>query len=322
MEKDEQIKDSIRFYTMDQEKCRMLKILMDPVSYLKWLNKVDETALKCGENFNKLLLIFEKEYVSNFDSKDLLSDFENTYFVKDSSSFCEVLNHLVNIFIKSYLNYYDSSVSMPNKLYRSITRSELEYLKKQNKINTLWSTSTSLDTAIGYTMEIAGHEWRPKEHFILEFYIKSKIPFIDVDKSAAKVFEPNEFILIPPFNISNLKLIKDGGMDNLGFYSSDNIPIYRATFKDKDKDSFVKNVSIKDIYTMYEQVVRKIEIYGELIELYLNKKIDGNIFHRQDYMIWAKNLELLVKMLQSYVAGEIRRDAIPELFFAPTKVLK
>lgn len=318
MEKVEQIKNSIEFYTMDQEKCRILKILMDPINYLEWLKKVDETVLECEENFNKLLSFLERDNVSNFGSKDLL----NTPFIKDSSSFCKALNHLVNIFVESYLNYYDGNVSMPNKLYRSITRSELEYLRKQNKINTLWSTSTSLNTAIRYTMEIAEHEWNPKEHFILEFSTKSKIPFIDVDKSAAKGFEPNEFILIPPFNISNLKLIKDGGMDKLGFYSPDGIPIYRAIFKDKDKDNFVKNVSIEDIYIMYEQVVSKIEIYGELIELYLNKKIDGSIFHRQDYRIWAQKLRLLVKMLQSYVAGEISRDVIPELSFNPTKVLK
>lgn len=53
---------------MDQEQCRILKILMDPINYLEWLKKVDETVLECEENFNKLLSFLERDNVSNFDT--------------------------------------------------------------------------------------------------------------------------------------------------------------------------------------------------------------------------------------------------------------
>ena len=147
--------------------------------------------------------LLEKKYPETDEENDQvegqIKQLKDNY--KDEETLNIYMNHIKNILIQSYINYHDSTKKMPTKLYRSISKYEFDYLKTTRKINTLWSTTSSLKTAIGYTIEMSRLEWNPEEHFILEFSPREKIPFVDVDTDAETIFEPNEFILIPPFNI-------------------------------------------------------------------------------------------------------------------------
>ena len=294
----EDIQESIKFYTKSSDDSRLIKLLIDPIDYLAYIPKANKKHIEMSQ-YNKLwgqYLGCEQVFKDtiNFHNQKLIP------FIKDEETLNIYMNHIKNILIQSYINYHDSTKKMPTKLYRSISKYEFDYLKTTRKINTLWSTTSSLKTAIGYTIEMSRLEWNPEEHFILEFSPREKIPFVNVDTDAETIFEPNEFILIPPFNISNLKLVKPGGMDWLGTYDWDNVPIYSVEFKTK-KSNPTKNIEISDINKLYQEVSSGIHIYGDTIEKILNSNDTDKQFHSQNYRTWAKKMQELFNMQQKFM---------------------
>lgn len=294
----EEIRESIKFYTKSSDDSRLMKLLIDPIDYLAYIPKANKKHIEMNP-YNKIwgqYLGCEQVFKDavDFHNKKIIP------FIKDEETFNIYMHHIKNILIQSYINYHDNSKKMPTKLYRSISKYEFDYLKTTRKINTLWSTTNSLKTAIGYTIEMSRLEWNPEEHFILEFSPREKIPFIDVDTDAETVFEPNEFILIPPFNISNLKLVKPGGMDWLGTYDWDNVPIYSVEFKAKKAKSNEK-IEISDINRLYQEVSSGIYIYGDTIEKILNSNDTNKQFHSQNYRTWAKKLQELFNLQQIFM---------------------
>lgn len=128
-------------------------------------------------------------------------------FIKDKETLYQYLQHIQNILIQGYKNYYDPNYKMPTKLYRAISNIEYSNLNNTNKIDDLWSTSSSLTTTQGYIIETVEVQ-TSIEYLILEIPINQKIPFIDVDKDGSSSIEPNEFILIPPLKIHFSKVKK------------------------------------------------------------------------------------------------------------------
>ncbi len=300
----QEIINSINFYTASSQDCEIMKILMSPIELLG--------QIKDGEkiNTNKQANVNLCNFISNLTNDEHFHDeFNNNVlahklpktFIKMEGVLYQYLVHIQNILLASYLNYHDSSKQIPLKLYRSVTLKELEYLKKARQIDTLWSTTSTMESVINYTLEEAEHEWEPKEHFIIELSTKNKIPFVDVDNDAKIIFEPNEFILTPPFNVSKLKLVKSGGMNAIGFYSYDTIPIYSAEIKTNYNFQMTNQVTYEQLYKQFMAIEKDINKYGNMIEGYLNNdSANNNLLHNQEYRIWARNLIKLIQLLQQY----------------------
>ncbi|MBR4618780.1 MAG: hypothetical protein IKO49_05700 [Bacilli bacterium] len=297
IEKAETSDDSIIFYTSNNDNCRIIKILMDPFDTLLGMSTKPSDYNPYNKNMMK---VFENIGTSTIDFKETVEYHQNMKrnFISTSEELDLYIHHLENILEVAYKNYY-SDKTLPNKLYRSVTKSELDYLNKNRTIESLWSTTKTLDTSIDFTIEQAEAEWNPKEHFIIELSLKGRVPFVDVDNDAFKVFEPNEIILIPPFNVSKPQLIKKGGMDFLGFYSRNTIPLYKANFKSNELS--IHNTPFEEIGNLYQNIRSDIEIYGPLIEDLLNYKIDKKLLNQEGYRLWAKNLVLLLNKLKDYL---------------------
>lgn len=295
----DKIKESIKFYNKDSNNCKLMKILMEPINYLGYLKKTNKTN-KYNANLGNFLLGLGQTQNDILKFNEIFET-NNDYheeFIKDIDSLYQYLCHIQNIFIQSYINYYDKNASFPKKLYRSVYKEELDYLKNAKQIKAIWSTSSTLEASQGYTMELADSEWNPKEHFILELSLKNRIPFIDVDKLKCRVFEPNEFILTSPFTVSKIQLIKKGGISQLGFYTPDSIPIYSAELKYTESENL--NCSFEDILKQINIVKQDFELYRDLIENYLNSKSEEKLLHQSDYRNWVHKLQELISMIQSY----------------------
>ena len=300
--------NSIVFYTIDDTQCMNIKILIDPFETLSGM------AIKPDKNnyYNNNLLR-ELNKLNNSDDehnfKTFPQDDTKTKFITDKKTFDKYIYHIEELFKLAYINYYNSQVTLPSKVYRSVTKKELDFLNKSRAINTLYSVSKDLDTSIGFTIEKAEHEWNPQEHFIIAFSIKERVPFIDVDKSIESIFEPNEIILIPPFYVTKPKLTKNGGMNALGFYSFDSIPEYQSTLKMYQTTENVKD--FQTIYKLYEEIRNEIEIYGKRMENYLNNEDDFKLLNDSAYRVCAKKLETLIKLLKTYISNTISKDQEP-----------
>lgn len=325
MNTDKNIIESINCYTYSSQDCEILKILMSPIEYLGQLKNSNKINPNNQANINLCNLISNLTNDESFRlefNQNVLNHAIPKTFIKTSSDLYSYLKHIQNILLQSYINYYDQSKNIPLKLYRSVSSLELEYLKNTRQINTLWSTTSTLDSVIGYTLEIAEHEWDPKEHFIIELAIKNKIPFVDVDNDAKTIFEPNEFILTPPFTVSKLKLVKKGGMNPLGFYNQNSIPIYSAELKTSYDYNSINNVAYDEIINKYNQIAKDIKVYGNMIEAYLNNNDKNNLLHNQGYRLWARNLQELIKMMQLYM-NEYAKEFIKNNNVKPKmKILK
>lgn len=305
------IEKSINVYTASSQDCKIMKILMSPIELLNHLQNKPNTNNQANKNLCDLItaLTNDEAFTPQFD-ENVLENQWPTPFIKRENDLYHYLVHIQNILLQSYLNYHDPNKQIPSKLYRSVSAQELEYLKINRKIDTLWSTTSKLDSAIFYTLEEAEHEWNPKEHFIIELSIKNKIPFVDVEIDAKRIYEPNEFILTPPFNVSKLKLVKKGGMDSIGFYSYNTIPIYSAEIKTDYNFEAANHVDYEQLVTQFLQIARDINKYGNMIEAYLNNEFNyKNLLHNPDYIIWARNLINLISMLEQYI-NEYAKECI------------
>lgn len=304
MNTNKNIVESINCYTYSSQDCEILKILMSPIEYLGQLKNSNKTASNNQANINLCNLMSNLTNDESFKlefNQNVLNHKLPKRFTKTESVLNDYLKHIQNILLQSYINYYDQSKNIPLKLYRSVSLSELEYLKTSRQIDTLWSTASTIDSVIGYTLEIAEQEWDPKEHFIIELTIKNKISFVDVDVDAETIFEPNEFILTPPFTVSKLKLIKKGGMNSLGFYNQNSIPIYSAELKTSYDYNCINNITYDKIINKFNKISKDINIYGNMIEAYLNDNDKNNLLHNKGYRLWARNLQELIKMMQLYM---------------------
>lgn len=279
----EEIKNSILTYTTTTSDCQKMKILMDPIEYLQGLGKKENT-------FNLFGMSLFEIGKKNFE------------FIKSEEELNMFLQHIQNIFVQAYKNYEDPNKNVPTKLYRSISKKELDYLNKMQNIHTLWSTTNSFDTALGFTVEM-----EENDPFILEFSIKEKVPFIDVDHDAKTVFEPNEFILVPSFKISNVKLKKPGQRNIFGIYSTDNIPIYTANFKPVNNNS-VEDVNMEKMHTLYQGVIKNFFVYRDWIEQYVQEERDDGFFYDSGYRSWARDLKNYINLQQRYVYKCIREE--------------
>ena len=289
------IKDSIIFYTSNTTNCRILKILMDPFASLLLNLKKPNT----NNQYNKGLMDFlenDIEVDDLFLDDTSLENIDNK-FISNACDLDLYFHHLENLIEISYKNLH-SQKQFPTKLYRSINKAEFDDLHESRTINSMWSTTKDLDSAIGFTLEQAEAEWNPTEHFIIELSIKGRLPFIDVDNDAFRVFEPNEVIIMSPFNVSKPVLYKDGGLDLLGFYNYDSIPIYKSVIKSINMTK--RDISFQKIKELYNEVRVGIEVYGPKIEQFLNYKIDKKIFYDHDYRSWAMKLSFLIKLLKEY----------------------
>lgn len=298
-----EIEKSILCYTTTTRDCQKMKMLMDPLEYLEWLGKKDNTLE--FSTMNKDFMNFLE--MSLFDIEENFEYEERIDFIKDEEELKIFLQHIQNLLFQSYMNYEDKNKRLPSKLYRLISKKELEYLKKTRTISTFWSTTSDIDTAIGFATETAND----KEQFLLEFSTKGKIPFIDVDRDAKTVFEPNEFILVPPFKISNLSLKKKEKPSPFGLYTIDNIPIYTANFKPINND-ILEDVNLQKMDTFFNGVIKNFIIYKDSIAMYLNKEQDKNLFHEQGYRMWANNLKEYIHLQQNYIHNCVINRKNPE----------
>lgn len=307
------IQKSINFYTTSSSDCEIMKILMSPIELLSHINDSNKINTKNQANTNLcnfiLSLTHDDQFIDEFNHNVSL-DQRSQPFIKTDSDLYYYLKHIQNILLQSYLNYHDPSKKIPSKLYRSVSLGELEYLKSSPQIDTLWSTTSMRDCATWYTLDVAEHEWNPKEHFIIELSTQNKIPFVNVDVDATRSYEPGEFILTPPFNVSKLKLIRKGGMDALGFYNEFTIPIYSAEIKTNYNYQNSHQVSYEEIYSQFMLLKKDINKYGNMIEAYLNNASSSkNLLHNPDYIVWARNLIQLIQMLQQYI-NEYAKEAL------------
>lgn len=289
-----EIKESINFYTNDTKNCQMMKALIDPISYLKQTKKTME--LNRASNIYNGNFSFLNALMCN---GNILNGNKQAQFIKDKETLYQYLQHIQNIIIQGYMNYYNHDYKMPPKLYRAISNIELENLNNTGKVENLWSTSSSLTTTQGYIIEIIEMQTAIK-HLILEIPINQRIPFVDVDKNGAKSFEPHEFILIPPFKFHISKVKKMGKMNDLGFYTVDNIPIYSAKIQ-YTKTSNIENVNQETISNLVINIANDINLYGSKIEEYLNEVNQNKISQDSKLQEWSKNLQLLFTMQQQYI---------------------
>lgn len=291
------IKESIQFYTGNSSNCQNMKILIDPIDYLTQTKKIKDLRLVSNlynDNFYNLLNIIGTNNIVNENKL-----YKQNEFIKDKETLYQYLQHIQNILIQGYTNYYDTNYQLPNKLYRAISNVELEYLNRTGNIDNLWSTTSNLTTAQGYIIETEEYK-SAIEYFILELPINHKIPFIDVDKNEGKVFEPNEFILMSSFNIANIKIIKTGKNNSLGFYDFDNIPIYQAKILSKHNQT-IENINHEAIINLVMEIANNINIYGRKIEEYLNTVNIKKLTNDAKFYEWAKKLQQLFKMQQQYI---------------------
>ncbi|MBO5138482.1 MAG: hypothetical protein J6B89_02455 [Bacilli bacterium] len=316
------IKESIECYINSSHDCEIMKVLMSPINYLEKLGEAQKIDI------NNLYTMNFANLLSNLTSvtpdllyDNLLSSNLQKSFIKTSDLLYDYLVHIQNILFQSYISYYDVNNKMPQKLYRSVSAKELEYLTKSRKIDTLWSTTSTLDSVIGYTMEVTNHEWIPKEHFIIELTTKDKIPFVDVETCVEMGFEPNEFILVPCFTISNFKLVKEGAINFFGFYNADTIPIYSAEIQNIYDVQTIDSVSYNDIVEQFNKISVDIGKYGDMIEAYLNGNDCINLLHYHNYRLWAKNLQKLINMLQIYIS-EHAKSIVAGADLSKIKMLK
>lgn len=290
-----EIKESINFYTHDTKNCQIIKTLIDPIEYLRQAKKTIELSMKENIYSNNLCNFLNSSIINpNIPNS---KKYRQNEFIKDKETLYQYLQHIQNILVQGYMNYYDLNYKMPTKLYRAISNIELENLNNTNKINNLWSTSSSLTTTQGYIIETVEVQ-TSIEYLILEIPINQRIPFIDVDKNGSASFEPNEFILIPSAKFRLSKIKQRNEMNNLGFYTTDNIPIYSA------KIQYQKN-TINTIHEKIDNLVRNIanniNQYGSKIEEYLNDSNQDKVIQDKKFHEWAKNLQLLFITQQQYI---------------------
>lgn len=88
-------------------------------------------------------------------------------------------------------------------------------------------------------------------------------------------------------------------MNNLGFYTIDNIPIYSA------KIQYIKNnaanTSQEKINNLVANIANDINLYGSKVEEYLNNANQNENIHDAKFYEWLKNLQLLFMMQQQYI---------------------
>lgn len=258
------ISDSISFYVNDSSESQTIKILTSPIDYLK--------GLKISGYFFIL---------NNFITDEVILE--------------KYINIVKDIMIQGYYNYYKKSI-FNNKLYRSISISELKCIRENLRINDIYSTTKTFNSCADYTIEVSNSEWDPKEHFIIELNLKDNLPYIDVDIDSSSYIEPNEVILLSGFNINNLKLIHDVKPNILGFYSHDTIPIYSA-----DIYGINNNMDLTKLEEKYNFVVSNIDTYGCMIQDYLQDKINDNIFSDPNYLCWANSMIEYINILDGCI---------------------
>lgn len=269
----DEISKSINKYTGSDSGAQTIKILMNPTSYL--------LGLKNSGHYS----IVEE-------------------FIKTEKLFNAYINYIKDMMIQAYKNYRVNP-NLNSKLYRSISRNELEYLETGPIINEFYSTTKEYDDCAGYLIETSNSEWEPVEHFIVELSVRNEIPYIDVDKDSSNQFEPNEIVLLPRLNISNIHLVKEGDTTCMMFYSHSNIPIYGAdiTFDDASYD-----VTEEMLVAKYNEVAPYIDIFGSMIESYLQSKKGNEIFNDSKYLEWINSLNEYMNMLKMYVKKCVEQD--------------
>lgn len=297
-------KDPITFYTRDVINSRNIKILMDPIDTLKSMSIKQNECNPYNQHLAQVFKEFSGKDEFNLDNNPTL----NKKFIKQEELDL-YMHNIEELITKAYINYYNNS-KLPTRLYRSITKDELNFIKNNKRINTLWSTTKDFETCAGFTMEATETEWDPIEHYILQLSLNDRIPFIDVDKDSKTVYEPNEVILLRPFNVSNPLLIKSGGMDEYGFYSLKTIPICDATIKSITNNC--EYIEFEEVIKLYDSVKKEFDKYSKVIEQILNYEIDHSIFNDTNYKEWANKIITMINMLQNHINYCILKDKDPK----------
>ncbi len=105
--------------------------------------------------------------------------------------------------------------------------------------------------------------------------------------------------LIPPLKIHLSKVKKMEKMNNLGFYTIDNIPIYSAKIQYIKNN--VANTSQEKINNLVANIANDINLYDSKVEEYLNNTNQNENIHDAKFYEWLKNLQLLFMMQQQYI---------------------
>ncbi len=139
-----EIKESINFYTHNTKQCQIIKTLINPIGYLKQAKKTIELSMTENAYTNNLYYFLN----SIIPNQGILNGnpYIKNQFIKDKDTLYQYLQHIQNILIQGYKNYYNPNYKMPTKLYRAISNIEYSNLNNTNKIDDLWSTSSSLTT--------------------------------------------------------------------------------------------------------------------------------------------------------------------------------
>lgn len=269
----ERISKSIKLYTDSDNCAQTIKILMNPTNYL--------LGLKNSGHYNIL-----------------------NEFIKTESRFNIFINYIKDMMIQCFKNYENNS-NIDSTIYRAISKVELDYLKTGPTINEFYSATKKYEDCAGYLIETANSEWEPVEHFIVELTHKNNIPYIDVDNDSSNRFEPNEVILLPRINISNLHLIKEGYPSCMMFYSASNIPIYGA---DIISDDNYEDVTEEMLIAKYNEVAPYIDIFGKMVESYLQSMIGNELFNNLNYLKLVNRLNEYMSMLKSYVKKCVKKN--------------
>lgn len=294
------INESIECYCSSSSDCNIMKILMDPIDYLKLSSQKRKTD-KNIDAFSALGLIDTTMPTLYEESRE---------FISTEEEFEIFLQHIQNILIKGYQNYVDDNVKMPSKVYRAITKNELNFLVNNQRVSTLYSTDSSMDTIIGFIMEKTEHDWSPKERIILEMPIYQKMPFIDVDNDSKTIFEPNEIILLPSFNLSKIRIKNKGNTSLFSLYDEQYISKYTAIIK---PHILTPNSNISEINKLYEFLMNNLIKYEEYIENYMNHKVSDKIFKDNDFKKWIISLKRFIDLETQYVHDCVLHDKLPEV---------
>lgn len=294
------ISNSIELYCRSQEDCNIIKILTNPTDHLKLLGQKREPMKMENDPFYNIMGLMD----------NIPIDFEETKkFISTKEEFETFLQHIQNMLIKGYQNYVDDSVKMPNKLYRAVCQNEIDFLASNKKIETFYSTDSNMDDLLGFIIEKQEHDWNPKQRFILEIPIYEKIPFIDVDNDSKTIFEPNEIILLPSFNVSKLRLKNKGKSNLFGMYDEKYMTRYTCKISPQ---MVTPSSNISEINKLHESLMINLTKYESHIQGYINHEIGDNIFKDNDFKNWIISLKRYIYLQRQYVYDCVLHDKLPE----------